>query len=750
MQRSPIVSVIVPNYNGAPFLADALNSACRQTLSDIEIIVSDDASSDGSVDIVRQLMIRDARIRLTIADRNGGPAAARNRALAAAGGEWIAVLDNDDLMHPERLASLVEAGKRDGADIVADDLLIFDDRHVDAPASLLRGRWAREPFWVDVSDYVRLNKFFGRRPALGYLKPVFRSSLLTSADVRYDERLRVAEDFEFMLRLLLLGAKFRVYPILHYFYRRHVQSISHRLTVAALEAIRTVDRESRERLGNTQGALATAMKSRARSIDVALAFNRIVEALKRRDIIAAGRAAMEEPRALALLRLPVAARARKLIRIARHDDRSDRRNVCILTRQRVIGATNGSSAYLLELAQALDRAGFDVHLVSPSPKTLGRWPYLSLRDSTSVFRTVRVRGTYRIGRYLVSADPRRYWTGFLALAEQLLLRTRVISRPMLRSAPYAVAEPLTRVDQLYIAKHVPKIGDALIADYCYLTPTFAYALRPQATTAVVMHDLFSSRARQFTTIGTADSVVSLTEPEECAMLAKADAVIAIQKEEAAVLAKRMPRTRIIVAPMAARPVKAPQPGHADQVLFVGSSAAANVDGLHWFLERCWSEVRAMRPGVRLRVAGTVCQKVGRPPPAVELLGLVDDLSALYAGAGLVISPLRAGSGLKIKLIEALGHGKAVVATSVTLQGVADLLHDCVCVADEPDGFAAAMIDLSGDEQARVRFGSRGLAAVARHFSASACYDQFVRAMSERGGCGDVVDRSRAAGDEARR
>lgn len=736
--------MIVPNYNGAPFLADALESACRQTLTDMEIIVADDASSDGSVEIVRKLMMHDPRIRLATADRNGGPAAARNRALAAASGEWIAVLDNDDLMHPERLASLVEAGKRDGADIVADDLLMFDDRHVDAPASLLRGRWAREPFWVDVTDYVRLNNFFARRPALGYLKPVFRSSLLTSAGVRYDERLRVAEDFEFIFRLLLLGAKFRVYPVLHYFYRQHVRSTSHRLTAAALEAIRTANCESRERLGTTQTPLATVMKSRARSIDVALAFDRLVHALKHRDIIAAGRAVLEEPRALALLRLPIAARARKLIRIARHEGRSKRRNVCILTRQRVIGATNGSSAYLLELARALDGAGFDVHLVSPSPTTLGRWPYLSLRENTSVFRTVRVRGTWRIGRYLVSADPRRYWTGFLAMMEQLLLKMGIISRPMLRAAPYAVAEPLTRADQLYIAKNVPKIGDALLADYCYLTQTFAYALRPQATTAVIMHDLFSSRARQFATIGTSDSVGSLTDPEECAMLAKADAVIAIQREEAAVLAKRIPRTRIIVAPMAARPVKAPQPGQADQVLFIGSSAAANVDGLRWFLECCWSEVRAMRPGVRLRVAGTVCQKVGRPPPAVELLGLVDDLSALYADAGLVISPLRAGSGLKIKLIEALAHGKAMVATSVTLQGVSDLLHDCVCVADEPDSFAAAMIDLGSDEQARVSFGRRGLAAVAQHFSPNTCYGQFVRAMSERRIRGDVVDGLRAA------
>ena len=80
----PTVSIVMANYNGAAHLADAIGSAQSQSLRDLEIIVSDDASSDDSVRIVKQFIAEDPRIRLVHSHQNGGPAAARNRALAMA------------------------------------------------------------------------------------------------------------------------------------------------------------------------------------------------------------------------------------------------------------------------------------------------------------------------------------------------------------------------------------------------------------------------------------------------------------------------------------------------------------------------------------------------------------------------------------------------------------------------------------------------------------------------------------------
>lgn len=534
---SGLASIIIANFNGAPFLEDCLRSACRQSFQEIEVIVVDDASTDASVEIVTRLMTCDPRIRLLTSERNGGPGAARNKALAVASGEWIAVLDNDDMLHPDRLARLIEAAERDGADIAADDLLIFDHRQQEAPQTLLRGRWAHAPFWLDIETFVRKNHLFGPPPILGYLKPIFRSSLLRKAGAVYNERLKVAEDFDFLLKLLRAGGRARVYPEISYFYRKHGASISHRLTDNVIRLMKTADEDMRADIGTTDTKLVRALNARTGSIDTALAFHKLVNAIKGRDLAKIAGILMGAPQSILLLRLPIGVRLRKLWR-RRSPSASGRRQICILARQRVVGTTNGSSTYLLSLVEALASRDVDVHFLSPSPTTLGRWPYLSLCKEMNAFRTVRVRGTVRIGRRLFAISPRTYWLGLVAVFERVMLQIGFLSRPVLKAAPYAVACPLTRDDQLFVARNVPLIGDSLIADYCFLTETFPYALRPDAKTAVIMHDLFSSRSRQFAAIGASDSVVTLTEAEECASLAKAGMIVAIQKDEAEFLRRQ--------------------------------------------------------------------------------------------------------------------------------------------------------------------------------------------------------------------
>jgi succinoglycan biosynthesis protein ExoO len=134
------VTTIVANHNGERFIADAIRSVSNQSLRGIEIIVSDDASADASVHIVKSLKADDARIRLIESDVNAGPAAARNRALEVARGRWISVMDSDDLMHPDRLQLLIEVGAERDADIVADDLLLFDTDRCTPPRTLFAGR----------------------------------------------------------------------------------------------------------------------------------------------------------------------------------------------------------------------------------------------------------------------------------------------------------------------------------------------------------------------------------------------------------------------------------------------------------------------------------------------------------------------------------------------------------------------------------------------------------------------------------
>jgi glycosyltransferase involved in cell wall biosynthesis len=103
-QRAPRLSVITANYNAYPYLREAVASVQAQSFGDWEMIIVDDCSSDGSLELARDLARGDSRIITLAMPCNGGPAAARNRAIQEAQGEWLGVLDSDDVAFPGRFA----------------------------------------------------------------------------------------------------------------------------------------------------------------------------------------------------------------------------------------------------------------------------------------------------------------------------------------------------------------------------------------------------------------------------------------------------------------------------------------------------------------------------------------------------------------------------------------------------------------------------------------------------------------------
>jgi succinoglycan biosynthesis protein ExoO len=270
----PLITVIMANYRGARFIEQALESILAQTVVDLEVIVSDDASPDDSVARVAELQRRDPRVRLLVAETNGGPARCRNRALAEARGKWIALVDSDDLIHPERFERLLAAADRLGVDIVADDLLHFHDDGT--PSSLLLPDGQQTPVKVTTVDWILAGS--NGLPPLGYLKPLMRASVL--GGLRYDETLRIGEDYDFMLRLLLRGATLQVVPEPWYFYRRHNESFSHRSSVADLEAMIANHECYLTGAASLDPSAARALKRRLAKLNVALSFERTVAAIK--------------------------------------------------------------------------------------------------------------------------------------------------------------------------------------------------------------------------------------------------------------------------------------------------------------------------------------------------------------------------------------------------------------------------------------------------------------------------------------
>lgn len=103
MSNQPLVSIVVPCYNVSKYIGAAIDSVLAQTYSNWELLITDDASTDDTLDIVKGYVERDHRIRVYRLERNCGAGEARNNSVANAQGRYIAFLDADDWWYPNKL-----------------------------------------------------------------------------------------------------------------------------------------------------------------------------------------------------------------------------------------------------------------------------------------------------------------------------------------------------------------------------------------------------------------------------------------------------------------------------------------------------------------------------------------------------------------------------------------------------------------------------------------------------------------------
>src|SRR3954453_3649613 len=115
----PRVSVVVPIYNVEDYLEECLDSLAAQTFEDLEVVMVDDSSTDGSAAIAESFAARDPRFRVVRRAANGGLSAARNTGIDAATGEFLAFVDSDDLVAPDAYEKLVGALDQTGSDFAS-------------------------------------------------------------------------------------------------------------------------------------------------------------------------------------------------------------------------------------------------------------------------------------------------------------------------------------------------------------------------------------------------------------------------------------------------------------------------------------------------------------------------------------------------------------------------------------------------------------------------------------------------------
>ncbi len=272
------------NYNGARHLKEALDAVLGQSLAEIEVLLSDDGSTDDSLAIARDVAATDRRLKILADGVNAGPARARNRALDAARGEWVSIVDADDVILPERFACMLEAAETLGARAIADNLTFFGEPNDQPRVTLLDPEAAAigqvTPELLILSDMNRL----GMLP-LGYLKPIFRRTALDG--LRYGENIRIGEDFDFYMRFVLRHGPIQLLPQSYYRYRRHEHSLSHRLSEKDVADIIAAQERLLKDHPDMDTDLAALFARRKDHLNRTLNFERLVGRIKRRQMGAA-------------------------------------------------------------------------------------------------------------------------------------------------------------------------------------------------------------------------------------------------------------------------------------------------------------------------------------------------------------------------------------------------------------------------------------------------------------------------------
>jgi polysaccharide biosynthesis protein PslH len=253
------------------------------------------------------------------------------------------------------------------------------------------------------------------------------------------------------------------------------------------------------------------------------------------------------------------------------------------------------------------------------------------------------------------------------------------------------------------AAYSPQVVMVEYVFYSWLLRNFGPSVRKVIDT----HDVFTNRHERFRRTGVRAEWYWLTRRSERKGLNRADCIIAIQDREREFFSSLVDRPVITVGHEVEICDLSRSEAAEPTLLLVGSHNSINQDGARYFLAESWPRVCSQFPEARLEVCGGLCRHLDAAPGMV-LRGEIADIKEAYARAWVVIVPLRFGTGLKIKTIEAMGYGKAVVSTPAGAEGLEPATGKCLQVAENPDEFAARCLELLKSSELRHELGRLGL------------------------------------------
>jgi glycosyltransferase involved in cell wall biosynthesis len=211
---------------------------------------------------------------------------------------------------------------------------------------------------------------------------------------------------------------------------------------------------------------------------------------------------------------------------------------------------------------------------------------------------------------------------------------------------------------------------------------------------------------------------------EARLSSRFDGVLAVSPEDAAILKRVSPSSAIGVVPNGVdteffQPQRVPQ-AEQPYILFTGTlDYRANVDAVQWFVHEVLPRVQAVRPNIRFMVVGrnptAAVHELGRRR-GVEIVGEVQDVRPWFNAAAAYVVPMRIGGGVRLKLLEALAMGRAVVSTPMGAEGIEGLAPDVhALLAEGPDEFATQLLRVLRDQSLSELLGNAGRRFVVEHY-----------------------------------
>ena len=298
------ISVIIPVFNAERFIGAALESVSCQQLEELEVLVVDDCSTDGTRAIVQSARDKDPRIRLMQTPVNQGPASARNIGINAARGTWIALLDADDTFSTGRLSSLLDLARTHDADMVSDNIMLVQADGLKPPQPMISPAVLSLPQNLSLAEFVKRNIGDPKEPRVsyGFMKPMIKRQFLNEHSIRYDGRVRFAEDFALYVRCLSAGAIWWITPEAFYNYVIRSNSLTEVQTSHDLDILRSTQRTLLlEARMNRDAELTSQIRRHLRVIDRSFYYRAFTDALKRRQAASALRVLFSAPESSLLI-----------------------------------------------------------------------------------------------------------------------------------------------------------------------------------------------------------------------------------------------------------------------------------------------------------------------------------------------------------------------------------------------------------------------------------------------------------------